>query len=149
MNNTASIDHLLDLPWWLDHRDNNPRRDEFLALKAQRDKERRDFEQRARAKQTREKTAAAKRAEAYRLERDKLEADKAARRKLRADRKANKLERIEDRAVVVELLRRPAGPRTIGQLDKACGLDRKRIMSALRWLKRKGRITTEGRRYFI
>ena len=90
---------------------------------------------------------AKRRVDQMREERDRLERERAERRQVRHNRKANRIERAGDRAVIIELLSRPNGPNTIGQLDKACSLDRKRIMSALRWLKKHNRITTTGRRY--
>lgn len=144
------MDSLLELPWFLDHRETNPRREEFLAAKAERDKLRTDdqrrIEQRIRTLQAKE----ARKAEQCRIERERLAIEKAERRAIRQARKANREQRVKDREIVISLMRclKSSGkPETVGQMTKASPLDRKRIESALRWLKKNGRITVEGRRY--
>lgn len=140
----------LSIPWFLDRRESNPRRAECVIFWAKLDRERAEDERRRNQRERYRQANERKRAEQCRIEREKLEAEKAERRAVRQRRKANQLERKNDRLEVLDQirsLRLGKRPETVGQIEKASGLPRKRIMSALRWLKRNGRITTEGRRY--
>ena len=76
---------------------------------------------------------------------DAKELRKATRQARIANRRFKSLVRCE----VVEMLERPRGPRTVGQLDKACSRSRKDIESAIRWLMNNSRIFCNGRKYTL
>ena len=76
---------------------------------------------------------------------DAKEFRKATRQARIAHRRFKALVRSE----VVEMLERPRGPRTVGQLDKVSPRLRKDIESAIRWLMNNNRIFCNGRKYTL
>jgi len=74
---------------------------------------------------------------------------KEFRKATRQARIANRRFKALVRSEVVEMLERPRGPRTIGQLDKTSSRSRKDIESAIRWLMNNSRIFCNGRKYSL
>ena len=138
------IDELLEIPRFLDRR--------IPEIQKQFEERRKIEEASERRKGIYKRRKAEREAARLKMERDKLEAAKRERRELRERRKVNAEQRLEDRAIVLERIRalRALGiPTTVGQIEKRTQprIDRMRVMSAIRWLIRNGRITTQGRRY--